>query len=88
MPLQKNPCPVGHEIYKFDRPLLGHHYYMLSLSDLCLGVEKKNFFKKYINITLFTPKLPPLGGGDHEIYNFLSSYPTDATYQICLRLAQ
>ena len=44
MPLQKNPCPGGHEIYKFDRPLLGHHYYMLSLSDLCLGVEKKNFF--------------------------------------------
>ena len=22
------------------------------------------------------------GGGGHEIYNFLSPYPTDATYQI------
>ena len=29
----------------------------------------------------------PCSGG-HEIYNFLSPYPTDATYQICLRLAQ
>ena len=26
--------------------------------------------------------------GGHEIYNFLSLYPTDATYQIWLRLAQ
>ena len=30
----------GHEIYNFGRPFLGHHYYTLSLSDLCLGVEK------------------------------------------------
>ena len=28
------------------------------------------------------------GGGGHEIYNFLSPYPTDGTYQIWLRLAQ
>ena len=32
----------------------------------------------------FTPKLPPLGDGGH----FLSPHPTDATYQIWLRLAQ
>ena len=45
MPLHKNPCPGGHEIYKFGRPILGHHYYIpvLGLSDQCLGVEKKNF---------------------------------------------
>ena len=49
---------------------------------------RRRFFKKYINFTLFTPKLPPLGVGGHEIYNFLSPYPTDATYQIWLRLAQ
>ena len=39
--------------------------------------ERERFFlKKYINITLFTPRV-----GGHEIYNFLSPYPTDATYQ-------
>ena len=45
MPLHKNPCPVGHEIYNLSRPLLGHHYYILSLSDLYLGQEKKIFKK-------------------------------------------
>ena len=35
----KNPCPWGHEIYKFGGPFRGHHYYILSLSDLCLRVE-------------------------------------------------
>ena len=50
--------------------------------------REEDFFKKYINFTLFTPKLPPLGGGGHDIYNFLSPYSTDATYQILLRLAQ
>ena len=43
-PWQKNSCPVNHEIYSVERPFFGHHYYFLSLSDLCLGVEKK-FFK-------------------------------------------
>ena len=27
----------------FGRHFLGHHYYILSLSDQCLGVKKKNF---------------------------------------------
>ena len=40
-PLHKNPCVRGHEIYSFGRPFLGHYYYILGLSDLCLGVEKK-----------------------------------------------
>ena len=40
-PWRKNLCPVGHEIDNFDRPFLGHHYDILSLSDLCLEVEKK-----------------------------------------------
>ena len=30
-----------YEIYNFGTPFLGHHYYTLSLFDLCLGVEKK-----------------------------------------------
>ena len=79
-PQHNNLWPGGHIIYNFGRPFLGHHYYISGLSYLCLGVEK--IFKKYINFTLFTPKLPPLGVGGHEIYNFLSTYPTDATYQI------
>ena len=29
MPWYKNPCPGGHEIYNFARPLLGYHYYTL-----------------------------------------------------------
>ena len=50
--------------------------------------REEDFFTKNINFTLFTPKLPPLVGGGHEIYNFLSPSPTDATYQMWLRLAQ
>ena len=42
-PLYKNPCPRGYEIYNFGRPFLGHYYYILGLSDLCLGVDKKIF---------------------------------------------
>ena len=43
MPQHKNPCLGGHEIYNFGRPFLGHHYYILSLFDVCLGEEKKIF---------------------------------------------
>ena len=32
------------------------------------------------------PKLSPLGVVGHEIFNLLSPYPTDTTYQIWLRL--
>ena len=28
-PPHKNSCPRGHEIYKFGRPFLGDHYYIL-----------------------------------------------------------
>ena len=74
------------KIYNSDRPFLGHHYYILSLSDICMGVEKKIF--KYINFTLFTPKLSPFGVKGHKITFFFASHPTRGTYQICLRLAQ
>ena len=48
-PLHKNPSPGGHENYHFGRLFLGHNCFILSLSDLCLGIEKKilkeiNFF--------------------------------------------
>ena len=43
---------------------LNHYYiHVLSLSKTCPGVERKFLFKKYTNVTLFTPKLPALGGG-------------------------
>ena len=41
--LHKDPWPKGHESYNFGRPFLGHHFYTLSLSDLCLGALKKIF---------------------------------------------
>ena len=46
MPEHQNPSPGGHKMYDFDRPFVGHHYHILSLSDLCLGAE--NFLKKEI----------------------------------------
>ena len=39
-PLYKNPCTGGHEIYNFGGQFLGNHYFIHSLSDVCLGVEK------------------------------------------------
>ena len=39
-PQHKNPCSGGHEIKILGGPFLGYYYYTLSLSDLCLGVEK------------------------------------------------
>ena len=40
-PLHKIICPRGHEIYNFGRPFFRYHYYILGLSDLCLGVGEK-----------------------------------------------
>ena len=61
-------------IYNFGRPFLGHHYYILGLSDQCLGVEKKIFREIYQYYT-FTPKLPALGVGVMKITIFLVSLP-------------
>ena len=45
-------------------------------------------FLRNTSILHFLPQnYLPLGGG-HEIYNFLSPYHTDATYEIWLGLAQ
>ena len=40
---KRNPCPRDHEIYNFGRSFLGYYYIILSLSELCLEVEKKIF---------------------------------------------
>ena len=34
------PQPRGHESYNVGRPFLRHYYFILNLSDLCMGVEK------------------------------------------------
>ena len=74
-------------MYIFGRPFLGHHYYIPSLYGPCPGVEKK-IFKEIQQFNTFYQELPPLWVEGHEIYNFLSSYLTDGTFQIWLRLAQ
>ena len=70
--LHKNHCLRGHEIYNFGRPFLGHHYYILGLSDLCLGEEKK-IYKKNNAFSLYDiwphPSTRTLARG-REIYNF------------------
>ena len=53
-PYQKNPCPGGYKIY---------NDYILSLSDM------KKIFKKCINLTLFTPKLPQSIAISHPSYS-------------------
>ena len=40
-PQHKTPCIEGDSIYNFCRLFPDHHYYTLSLSDLCLSEEKK-----------------------------------------------
>ena len=63
---RKNPCPGGHESYNFGRPFLGHHHYIYSLSDLCLGVKKKIFTQKITS---------PWGRGRSWNLQFLVSLP-------------
>ena len=50
-PQHKNPCSGGHEIYKFGRPFLRHTNYLLILSVVSLGVEKK-IFKEMVHFHL------------------------------------
>ena len=67
-PLRKNPCPGGHEIYNFGRPFLGHHYYILNLSDIYIGGKKK--IMHFHNMTcMATPQRKNPCPGVHEIYN-------------------
>ena len=43
MPYHKNSCPCGNNFLNFGRPFLGHHNYILILSDRYLETEKKVF---------------------------------------------
>ena len=80
--LHKNYCPRGHESYNFGRPFFGYHFCELNLSDVGLGVEKKIFFKEIHQFYTLYPRITSIWDGGHEIYNFVSLYPIDATYQI------
>ena len=53
------PLPWGLNNCNFGRLFLGHHQYILSLTEPCHGETN---FTKY-NFKLFTPKSPPPGMG-------------------------
>ena len=54
----QEPLSRGQEIYNFGRPFLGHHDYILGLSDLCMGVEKK-IFKEIMHFYFMTYMATP-----------------------------
>ena len=58
------------EIKNIGRPVLGHHYYIISLSEPCRGVEKI-FCKEIRKFYLFYPKIipSPLGMGVLKFIN-------------------
>ena len=74
-PVHKNPCPRGHEIYNFGRPFLGHHYYILGLSDLCLGIEK-NIFKEIMQFHYMTY----MATYRRRFFNFVNSFSLFLNY--------
>ena len=47
--------------------------------------REEDFFLRNTSILHFYPKITSLYGGGHEIYNFLSPYPTNAIYTGWLR---
>ena len=74
-PKHKNSCPgghEGHEIHNFGRPHLGHYYYILSLSDLCLGVEKKVFkvINQHFTITFLVFLKSTMGNNFNNKHSF------------------
>ena len=67
-PQHKNRCPRVHENYNFRRPFIGHHYFILSMSELCLGIEMKNFkeiihFNYIYDLYCYTLEQEPLPQG-------------------------
>ena len=53
------------------------------------GSREEDFLRNTAILHFLPQNYLPFGlGGGHEIYNFMSPYPTDASHQIWLRLAQ
>ena len=46
-PITQEPLPLGLWNLQFGRPFLDHHYYILSLSDLCLHGSREEDFQRY-----------------------------------------
>ena len=67
-PLTSEPQPRGHEIYNSGRPFPGHHYSILSLSDLCMGEEKMSFKEIMHFHYIYTTYMATPQPGHHEIY--------------------
>ena len=62
MPMHKNPALGVMKKYNFGRPFLCYHYYILGLTDQCMGVEK-TISKEIRQFYTFYPKITsPLGG--------------------------
>ena len=53
----KNTFPGGHEIYIFVRSFLGLYYYIYIQLVCSMLRNREDFFKKYMNFTLYTQKL-------------------------------
>ena len=51
------------------------------------GSREEDFLRYTSILHFFTQNITSPWGGGHEIYNFFSLFPTDATYKIWLRLA-
>ena len=64
MPKHKNPCPRGHKMYNFGKPLFGNyhplHVYTQFVWSMPMSGEEKKF---YINFSVFTQKFSFLGVG-------------------------
>ena len=79
---------MTYEIYNFGRPFLGQHYYILSLSDLGLGVEK-SIFKEIMDFHYMTYMTTPMHKNpcprSHEIQILVDpSLVIITTYLVCL----
>ena len=72
--LAQEPLPLGVMTFTILVESLQH----------CLN---QDFLRNTSNIHFLPQNYLPLEVRDHEIYNFLSPYTTDNTYQIWLKLA-
>ena len=67
----ENPSPGGHEIFNCRRPSHGHHYFIFTLSDLCLGVGL--IFQEIMHVHDMTDMARPQQENHswgHNIYEF------------------
>ena len=92
-PWHMNPCPGYHESYNFGRSFHGHQYFILNLSDLCMGVEKK-IFEEIMHFHYMTYMATPQHKNPcpegHEFYNLGRPFPGHHYYilsLVCLKYA-